>query len=63
MTGGRGGPDTRAAFVEHTQSELRRRVAESAERVLRGNWREGHRRDGVSYAFTCPATPRYRHQW
>jgi glycogen debranching enzyme len=35
-----------------------------AERVLRGNWREGHRRvDGVPYAFTCPATPRYRHQW
>jgi glycogen debranching enzyme len=31
--------------------------------VLRGNWREGHRGDGVPYAFTCPATPRYRHQW
>lgn len=35
----------------------------AAERVLRANWREGHRRDGVPYAFTCPATPRYRHQW
>lgn len=35
-----------------------------AERVLRANWREGHRSgDGVPYAFTCPATPRYRHQW
>jgi Mannosylglycerate hydrolase MGH1-like glycoside hydrolase domain len=35
-----------------------------AERVLRANWREGHRSsDGVRYAFTCPATPRYRHQW
>jgi hypothetical protein len=32
--------------------------------VLRGNWREGHRAsDGLPYAFTCPATPRYRHQW
>ena len=32
--------------------------------VLRANWREGHRAgDGVPYAFTCPATPRYRHQW
>jgi hypothetical protein len=36
----------------------------AAERVLRSNWREGQRRgDGVPYAFTCPATPRYRHQW
>ncbi len=35
-----------------------------AERVLRDNWRQGHRSsDGVAYAFTCPATPRYRHQW
>ena len=32
--------------------------------MLEGNWREGHRSsDGVPYAFTCPATPRYRHQW
>ena len=32
--------------------------------MLRANWREGHRSsDGVPYAFTCPATPRYRHQW
>jgi glycogen debranching enzyme len=32
--------------------------------VLRANWREGRRRsDGVRYGFTCPATPRYRHQW
>jgi hypothetical protein len=31
--------------------------------VLRRNWREGVRRDGVPYAFTCPAPPRYRHQW
>jgi hypothetical protein len=35
-----------------------------AEQVLRTNWREGHRAsDGVRYEFTCPATPRYRHQW
>ena len=45
-------------------AELRvAKVRAGAERVLRGNWREGHRRDGVPYAFTCPATPRYRHQW
>jgi glycogen debranching enzyme len=43
--------------------ERHARVLAGAERVLTGNWREGHRRDGVPYAFTCPATPRYRHQW
>jgi hypothetical protein len=31
--------------------------------VLHANWREGEHRDGTPYAFTCPATPRYRHQW
>ncbi|MEA2198755.1 MAG: hypothetical protein QOJ25_2806 [Solirubrobacteraceae bacterium] len=35
----------------------------AAHAVLEANWREGQRRDGVPYAFTCPATPRYRHQW
>ena len=36
----------------------------AAERVLHANWREGRRRrDGAPYAFTCPAAPRYRHQW
>ncbi len=40
------------------------RLLRAAEQVLRANWREGHRKvDGVPYAFTCPATPRYRHQW
>jgi hypothetical protein len=34
-----------------------------AERVLRANWREGVHRDGTPYAYTCPASPRYRHQW
>ena len=43
---------------------LARRLRVGAERVLRANWRQGHRSsDGVPYAFTCPATPRYRHQW
>jgi hypothetical protein len=42
----------------------RARVWAAAHRVLNENWREGHRSiDGVKYAFTCPATPRYRHQW
>lgn len=31
--------------------------------MLRANWREGVRRDGRRYAYTCPATPRYRHMW
>lgn len=31
--------------------------------MLRDNWREGTRGDGVPYAFTCPAPPRYRHMW
>jgi hypothetical protein len=31
--------------------------------VLHANWREGVTRDGRHYAFTCPATPRYHHQW
>jgi hypothetical protein len=35
----------------------------AAEQVLRRNWREGRYRDGTPYAFTCPSTPRYRHQW
>jgi glycogen debranching enzyme len=38
-------------------------LAGDAERVLRANWREGVHRDGTPYAFTCPGTPRYRHQW
>jgi hypothetical protein len=46
-----------------TAAERRARVLAGAERVLHGNWREGRRRDGVHYGFTCPATPRYRHQW
>jgi hypothetical protein len=45
-------------------TQARDRVRSHAARVLHGNWREGHRAsDGVPYAFTCPATPRYRHQW
>jgi hypothetical protein len=31
--------------------------------VLRRNWRQGTTRDGRRFAYTCPATPRYRHQW
>jgi hypothetical protein len=38
-------------------------VREDAHRVLAGNWRQGHLADGTSYGFTCPAPPRYRHQW
>jgi len=34
-----------------------------ARAVLDGNWRQGfHPRHG-DYGYTCPATPRYRHQW
>jgi hypothetical protein len=38
-------------------------VRAAAERVLRANWREGTRADGVPYAFTCPAPGKYVHQW
>jgi glycogen debranching enzyme len=31
--------------------------------LLQGNWREGVHPRGGDYAFTCPSTPRYRHQW
>jgi len=34
-----------------------------AEAVLRANWREGVRRDGAPFAFTCPSPRRYKHQW
>jgi glycogen debranching enzyme len=47
-----------------SDGSARARVTAAARQVLEGNWREGHRSsDGLSYAFTCPATPRYRHQW
>jgi Mannosylglycerate hydrolase MGH1-like glycoside hydrolase domain len=39
------------------------RLRASARHVLERNWREGRTRDGTPYAFTCPSTPRYRHQW
>jgi hypothetical protein len=39
------------------------RLRADARRVLEHNWREGRTRDGTPFAFTCPATPRYRHQW
>jgi hypothetical protein len=40
------------------------RLRERALGVLTTNWREGwNRRTGARYAFTCPSTPRYRHQW
>jgi glycogen debranching enzyme len=35
----------------------------AAEDVLRSNWREGTRPSGLRFAYTCPATPRYRHMW
>jgi glycogen debranching enzyme len=38
-------------------------LSAAAHRVLQKNWRQGRRRDGTPYAFTCPSTPRYRHQW
>lgn len=39
------------------------KVRAEAHGVLAGNWREGHLADGTPYGFTCPAPPRYRHQW
>ena len=37
-------------------------IRRDAAALLRHNWREGQRR-GIPYAFACPGTPRYRHQW
>jgi glycogen debranching enzyme len=48
---------------ERLDPERRARLRVAAEGVLRRNWREGRYRDGTPYAFTCPSTPRYRHQW
>ena len=39
------------------------RLRAQARGVLEGNWREGRTADGTGYGFTCPAPPRYRHQW
>ena len=44
-------------------AERRARLAAAARTVLDANWREGRTREGTHYGFTCPATPRYRHQW
>jgi glycogen debranching enzyme len=38
-------------------------IVANATSVLRSNWREGRRRDGTPYAFTCPAPRKYVHQW
>jgi hypothetical protein len=38
-------------------------LAERCERVLRQNWREGVRRDGRSFGYTCPSPDRYPYQW
>ncbi|MCW3066107.1 MAG: hypothetical protein JWN32_3279 [Solirubrobacterales bacterium] len=48
---------------ERLDAGRRARLRAAAEGVLRRNWREGRYRDGTPYAFTCPSTPRYRHQW
>jgi hypothetical protein len=39
------------------------RLRAEAHRTLAGNWRHGSLADGTPYGFTCPAPPRYRHQW
>lgn len=40
-----------------------RELGRRAEALLHRNWRSGRRRNGMPYAFTIPAAPRYRHQW
>jgi glycogen debranching enzyme len=44
-------------------TERIRELRARARRTLRANWREGTLLDGTSYAFSCPSSPRYRHQW
>jgi glycogen debranching enzyme len=39
------------------------RLRAAAHETLAGNWREGSLADGTGYGYTCPAPPRYRHQW
>jgi hypothetical protein len=39
------------------------RLRSSARAQLEHNWRSGAHGGAGEYAFTCPATPRYRHQW
>lgn len=38
-------------------------VRSAARQTLEHNWREGRRRDGLAYGFTCPSPTRYHHQW
>ena len=59
-----GGRQSRTTtFLRAERSRRAERLTLAAEQVLRNNWREGVRGDGTPYAFTCPSTPRYRHQW
>lgn len=59
-----GGRARRGDRRARTSGRALTRLSAAAELVLRANWREGHRpRAGGQYAFTCPATPRYRHMW
>ncbi|WP_320670745.1 MGH1-like glycoside hydrolase domain-containing protein [Patulibacter defluvii] len=51
-----------SGLIERQAPRASRPVDALAEATLRANWRSGERR-GVPYAFTCPSTPRYRHQW
>jgi glycogen debranching enzyme len=45
------------------EAELVAELRASAHALLESNWREGFHPRGGEYGFTCPATPRYRHQW
>jgi hypothetical protein len=56
-------PDATSARPSPTTSSPRSDLDRVAEATLRANWREDVHRDGTPYAYTCPATPRYRHQW
>lgn len=47
------------AVAEARVAALRAR----AHAVLLANWRAGRLADGTEYGFSCPAPPRYRHQW
>jgi len=56
-------PDATSARPSPTTTSPEPSLDELVERTLRANWREGVHRDGTPYAYTCPSTPRYRHQW
>lgn len=54
-----GRPAVKPMLAESELGAIRRRCGQ----VLRENWREGARADGVRFGYTCPSPHRYPWQW